>query len=328
MGYERTNRKHFFIQHLANLDYAIVPTSSLNSENTIEDYSNTTGAYYIHNIGEHKSILHKNKNSYHDLQKSAKKIILVSSNSGDEIDLIPTFTFAPKDLLKSFIKNEVTLFETEPINQFYLKVLENGRKKLSGKQINKMGEDIRSEIEKNTSLDVKEAYQIFPLGSNGYIQDLQIPPKENVSITKQIEIVCPKSLFWYWKEITANISYIKLSVATSNPLKNPASEQPDAYLSGVDSSFFEDISLLSYGISTGIMTNDTTAGFRWLESYLDEEDRAERVKLLQEFHKKVLEERSYVPLGFSTYKAYTRRPWKSEISKFYAGTPFWKIVYP
>ena len=63
-----------------------------------------------------------------------------------------------------------------------------------------------------------------------------------------------------------------------------------------------------------------------IREFVSEEKTENRVKILKQLHFDSLKEFVNIPVAAGSYYAFTRKPWKAKLSKFYARSPLWQFV--
>ena len=100
---------------------------------------------------------------------------------------------------------------------------------------------------------------------------------------------------------------------------------PDAYIASTDTSFQEDINLISYSLNAGLFGLTKPERADWLAKYMSIDDKATRIQMLRELQFDALSSSTLVPLLSSPYTALVRKPWHIDLPTTYANDPFWLI---
>jgi hypothetical protein len=132
------------------------------------------------------------------------------------------------------------------------------------------------------------------------------------------------SLYDDLKEVLEALPWLKVERVTQVPHLRPLHEQPEVAILPGDTSFYESLTMVHYYFMMGVFGEYET-GVKWLEDYMKIEDKTQRLPKLRELHKSLLMNGDVVPLYMSSYLAVARPPARMSISKFFAGTPMWKV---
>jgi hypothetical protein len=341
---EAQEKRPFFVPILASLDFAVIPKDSIDlsdSKLPIVDYRNTSGPYFIETDSAGGAfVLAVNPSHFNFSKDIAQKIEVVPAAGSDatekfkngEVDLITTVDATP--FLKLVELAEQTqgggLHRTHNIRLLMVAFTEKGRRDLSLDERICVAQSIRESsaaILKNEGF--QSTKQFFPVLGAGSLDETQLADLEHrharpAGTCKSIRIGFKPAMPSQYRELlrASGNSIVDLKSA---PWRTPIEEQPDAYLDLTDSSFYEDFSLISYSIASGVFSERGEKSRAWLNSYMETESKAERLLKLRKLHFDSIAEVRVIPLGFAPYVAVARAPWKFEFSKFYAGTPLWQL---
>lgn len=337
----------FFIRVLASSDYAIIPKISIDQITfKINDYGNTSGPYYIAESLKEKVVLKKNKGHYllsddnpeiielYTFDDSMKNVFKIVSEN--KVDGIPTFYLAPRDSVKKIQENlpNYNVYKTLNFSLNYMQFTERGLKKYSKNERAKIAALLKKEFLKEFYhfFAFDETFSYFPsIGSGSLDSDQENNLKKSLELNSSYKL--PKDLRvkitamhpeWA-KDFLKKLNLTTDFARSGNEIYELSlEEQPDLFFAATDSGFYDDLTLLSY-MQTNRSLGLTEAEFKeWIYNFVTL-NSLYREKKLNELHYKMLSEMRVVPIGFSSYYAVTKRPWKVEAAKMYAGMPLWMI---
>ena len=346
-------KKEFLLPMMAALDFAVIPKSSVDPVTLdIKDYKNTSGPYFVKSDdGKGNIVLASNKTHYHYKEDIPQEIVIVPSgiegyeNSLDQfktgkVDYITTIDKLPAEKVIEFSKeNKGNLHTTMNIRTYALTFTDKGLKKFSEQEriaIGKMFKRVwREHHQKSPGFSSTDQF-FLPFGDGGLNEKTEEVLKELFSkseelLNKKVSVstirvgdISPiQKLF---EKYYPNVSVYEGKTAPSF-MKNPKdSEIPDAFISGPDTGFLEDIGLISYSINAGYFGAEKEEMRAWLKEYMEIPEKDNRISKLKELHLKVLKEGILIPLVNSPYAAFARDGWKLGISQIYANNPLWPIV--
>ncbi len=102
-------------------------------------------------------------------------------------------------------------------------------------------------------------------------------------------------------------------------------QTPDAYVASTDTSFQEDINLISYSLNAGLFGLTKPERADWLAKYMSIDDKNRRIQMLRKLQFEALSSATIAPLLSSPYTALVRKPWRFDLPTTYANDPFWLI---
>lgn len=346
-------RKSFLLPMLAAIDFAIIPQKSVNKNTlAIEDYSSTTGPYFVaQDDGRGNIELRRNPKHYHatpDMAEIIKfvpftgteaKASLRALESG-EVDLLTTVDIARADELISFVKDHPSfgIHVTQKIRSHLLVFTAKGIKKFSPKERRYIGQKIRlafSEIYANTA-GFEARLEFFPSLSEGglnaeqQLKVIDLSQDEGTAPNKKIKLgLIRRGGIDPWANIIKKylpeaLCYFEDNAPDLKQNLTPEST-PDAFIVSTDTGFMEDISLISYSLNAGLLGMSKAERRAWLADYMAINEKSERLEKLRELHLKALIGPWIVPLMASPYAAIARKPWKIELSDLYANNQLWLI---
>jgi MarR-like DNA-binding transcriptional regulator SgrR of sgrS sRNA len=344
------DKKTFLTPMLGAIDFAIIPKSSVDPVTLkIKDYTETSGAYYVISDDKKGHIeLKLNPNHYFANSQIPQVIHLVPSSeksslemlAKNEVDHITTVDkIKSAEMLKFAADNDgYNVHATYKIRSTVLVFTEKGQKELSLDQRRYIGEKIKAAMLKNYegALSYSESDQFFPTAS-----EVSLTPKQKAEIDHIRSSVNPSDIKKFklglikrgnLEEWSKNINellpmadcYIETNVPEfKKDLKSE--DMPQAFIASSDSSFAEDIGLLSYTLNTGILGLTKAERQQWLKHYMSVDDKAQRLNLVNQLQFNALKNSVLVPLVASPYTAIVRKPWKPELSPLFANNQLWRI---
>lgn len=342
---DKPELKTFLIQSLASVDFSIIPAKALDLSQpgwSIVDWRNTTGLYYVHEDSADGRLVLAINPSHHYFSGKQPSVIRLRPGWGadaveafnqGEVDIIPTITMASGSAFQKIKGEEANKFESEPIYLSSIRTTSRGLKKLSPVQRLKVGLAIKAALLKSMHPeDGKATEEFFPAFSEGSLAkeqreelDRTLKAASAAEVKEKICLGVYPSRLDDFKSVLAGVPNVEV-VPTKGvpPWLEPEERQPDMYFAVTDSGFYESLSLLYYNIDQGTFM-DRQEGMPWLENYL-KQDKQSRLSLLKDLHLSFLREGRTIPVSVTSYISIARKPWRPQFSKFYAGTPLWKLT--
>ncbi|MBL6988884.1 MAG: hypothetical protein ISR65_03865 [Bacteriovoracaceae bacterium] len=352
------SRKSLLLPLLANIEFTVIPQKSLDLNNlSIINYNITSGPYFVDkDKGNGNITLVANKYNHHYSKKIAQSITLVPVSSpqsslidlieNKKVDIIPTFNWGDENKLHAYFlnKNNYSIHRSMNIKTYLLKFTKRGMQELSQERRHILGAIIKKAyletLDKNSIAQGQN--QFFGVYGEGSLSDsdqkrlnetIEKAIASGTSLEKGAGIVM--NVFKSQLDLNkTRYSQVlpELAFSTSPKLPffmnyNSQEEMPHLFIVGGDTSFYENVSLLSYMISLDMFEMGQEKANEWIEDYLSIEDKNTRLKKLQKAHLAMLISASVIPLAAAPYVAIAKKPWKFEVSDQYAGTPFWQIVH-
>jgi hypothetical protein len=337
----------FLVKMLTALDFAIIPKTSVDLKTLkIIDYRNTTGPYFVEHDDEHgKIILAANPNHYHYSQKMAKKVELVPTDKNTpnssladfesgKVDFLTTVDFTTAEKIIDYAKMNPgnNLHSTINIRTFMLLFTNSGLEKLTKEERFYLGTEIKSIFKEHykSSPTFKETEQFFPIFGEGSIDETQLKQLNSILTSVKLSGLFAKKLSLKLirlgdaTSLSKNISdkFPSISIATGT---NTFEDKPDIFISGPDTGFFEDITLISYSLNAGHLGLSKEESAIWLKDYMETTEKEDRLKKLRKLHFEALMKPSVVPLMSAPYVALARKPWVPKLSKYFANNPLWQV---
>lgn len=337
----------FLLPLIANCDFGIIPANAIDwtsSDLKIIDYANTSGPYFVeatNEKGEH--VLRANKNSplYHSEMPQGFRIVPVLDASSPtklksgEINMISTIDRTQPDDFLAFEQNsEYNVHKTSDLKVTAMEFTTVGQKKLTEKERLALGSLVKRITINSWPLQTafKKADQFFPPFGEASLSDIQLQeiqllyensgslPLKNIRISVEgYKLEFYKNLFVDYK----NIEFIKF-----NGMPNSKNEEDmeDASIVPGDTGFYENISLISYYMTTGSFGyDDKKSANKWIQNYIKIDDKSERLAKLKQLHFEVLAKGVIIPISLTPYYAVVRKDWKIDFHRHFAGTPLWMM---
>ncbi len=341
------NRIKYILPLLASVDFSVVPKSSIDWSSLdlpILNYQNTSGAYYLERDFTDKNqslILKANTNSFYYAPNIPHEIEVISATRDQasalfiekKLDYIPTSYSWTGEMLDKAKDSDVNIHETFPIKLWATRFTVEGLKKSTAAERKYIGEKLRAKF---TQIYPQEritfSKEMFPKLSEGSLSaaelaTLDTEPSENFKLQRKIKLGVPKGEFDKFYNALNEFEWIELIELVRAPWTLESSQQPDCYVTFGDSSFFEDLSLISNQMSMGTFNLSKSESIKWIQDYLNIEDKSLRLKMLRELHLNTLQNSYIVPIGFTNFYSFSQNNWKLNFSKYYVGNPFWQIKW-
>lgn len=350
-----SKRKSFLLPMLGAIDFAVIPRHAVDPKTLkIIDYTETSGPYYVKTITPDGRIqLGANPNHYHYSKEIASNVELIpfdrskpnaalSLLENKTVDHIMTTNSSPVEDLINYAQhhNDVTnLHVTMNIKNVLLVFTERGIKEISQAERENIARGIRSQfIEMYKSKPGYDpSYEFFSSLAEGgltQIQQKNISDKYNTPTSpnpKKIDIALLKSgdvSLWEnaVKNIVPNANCFKdVRIPDLSVYKNDE-HIPHAFIAATDSSYFEDINLISYSLNAGYFGLSKPERKDWLAAYMSLEDKKERLSQLQDLHYKSINDAVLVPLVISPFVAVSNKKWNMQLSTLYANNQLWLVT--
>lgn len=348
-------KKSFLLPMLTAIDFAIIPKGSIDSKSlAIVNYKETSGAYFVEQDDEQGNLTLK-ANPFHykyskNIPQSIQLVPIAEQTGGaslkafadNKVDMITTIDSSkPEDVMRyAREQRDSNLHVTMNIRSYILVFTERGLKELTHEQRLAIGKKVqmafRSVNEKKSGYEKSE--QFFPSFGDGALKEDDLNDLRKLSEASS-EIEIPK----------LNMTLIRLGdsnlleeafkkqipgIVVSEGKNAPAFtsykkmvEMPHMFIGGPDTSFTEDISLISYSVAAGFFGMNTVEQRQWLAKYSSINNKDERMAILRKKHKESLLNGTLVPLMVSPYVALVRKPWTLELSQFFADNPLWLVKH-
>lgn len=349
-------RKPFLFPMLAAIDFAVVPEKSVDlSTLKIKDYRNTSGPFYVsEDAGSGRLTLQANPLHYNFSAKMPQEIKLIpmdKSNPSSSLDallqgnvdfvtLIDAAT--PQDVMQFHKEHasQFNLFRTMDFRNILISFTERGRSVFSREQRIHIGRQVRALFKQHieTSLAYKPSEQFFPVFGEGGLSDEQLSQVRTAfSEASEIQfdgkgVTAPIVRLALEKEFQEILSQV-LPGITVRAGRNPTfenyagreKEMPLLFIAGPDTSFMEDIGLISYSMNAGYLYIAKPDQKKWLADYQNIGDKSERIAKLNQLHFHTIKEAIVIPIAVAPYVALISKDWNMGFSPVYAENKLWRI---
>lgn len=341
------------IKLLANPEWAIVPTQSLHHKEWSLDYSNTSGAYHIASETPDGYILKANKNHYRHSDKTPFQItlkylgydpkVIFKAIEDGEVDVIPTYYGVDSILtLEHFAnKNGYNFHVTQNLLLDFIQFTKRGLAEIPLQRRIAIGKKIRENFAQQRSVkEAKETLSFFSTMGDSIlsnedekrIEDLyrsvdhSKETGQGIIIQTNFKELEDKQREKYGKALPdISVKAVQLSDLLYNKNYVVNKDTPHLIIFNIDSGFSDDLSLISYSVSTGIFDIIGNSQ-QWYEKYLKLNKTARREEL-NKVHNQILTSAAIIPIQSLPYVAVFRSPWKMNYTTLSAGTPFWAIEH-
>lgn len=352
------SKKSFLFPMLASIDFAVIPHGSVDSDTLdIRDYRNTSGAYYVgQDYGNGHIELKANKNHFHYSKKIASKIIMVPTDVSDsmsslkyfengQVDLLTTVdSTRPEDVISFARKHSnANLHMTLNIRTMTISFTQKGILETTAEQRRSIGNSVRtaftSYIKKNHIEGYESTDQYFSVFGEAGLKlnelDLlhrmfQDKSDHKIPLGLKIQVVRVGDIKLWQKILSPVLPGINIELGSDLPAFTTYSRDDDIphfIITGPDTGWMEDIGLISYTVNAEYFGITREQGKIWLEKYTRQEDKKERLRMLREIHFQALRNAVLIPFAGVPYVAVVRKPWKINLSTFFANNQFWLFTW-
>lgn len=338
----------FLLPLLASMDYSIIPIGSIDhfKIHGVLDMKNTSGPYSVESdLGNGEIVIKANKKHplFEEGMPEGIELVPITYGEGvdkflsNEIDLLDV-TYYPGlpqyEKLFSQKNKKFNSHKTSLINVFLLNFSSESSNDFSPEQKFYVARIISEKILsfKKYGYGFEQVLEFFQANGTGHLSEDQFLELKKLREVNQKPIFSKPITFGVHKD-----SYVKISEAlkdnpeilvkefSRNPGTYPLSQRPDVFLQTTDSSFNEDVSLMSYNISLEFFGMSKARGEEWLKSFIEISDKKERIKKLQLLQLELLTKPILYPIGASPYWAIAREDLEINFSKYFPGSSWWKV---
>ena len=315
------SRGEFLLGLLTNADFSIIPMTTISDQHVL-DLSETSGPYYLKKIIDVKGHTQweLNANSGHFLysREMPQKVHLTKIREGirakDIVDL--DINFIPGSVILTKEETEIVtdqhqwnIVQSRPNAVRMLYFSPNALKSFSIDERIYIGNLISKTYALNTlRFGETPTLQFFQPSSSASLDDSSLAEYSHLRNKNPNFIFHKKVKFgvgptYYESALLALKDHPEIEVVkySRNPFELPVEERPDAYVFTNDASWEEDLSLLGYNIGFSYFHLPQQDLERWLDEYVDTENRSIRQNKLIELHRKLLFEAAIFPLMVSAY---------------------------
>lgn len=347
-----TGKSAFILPMLTGIDFAVIPKRSADP-NTLDivDYRNTSGPYYVSvDDDEGRIELAVNKSHYHANEKIPKTIKLVPVDRVDKtaslklfednkVDLVTTIDAArPEEVIGAANRFDAVLHTTANIRSIVLVFTDRGLKELTLDERIAIGNKVREALVPHfKSLPGYEvASQFFPSYSEGALPEetvrelSQLTASKNANVNKSLKLATVRvgDVSVFRSLLKEKLPTVQVEEGANVPAFTKyehESDMPHMVIGGPDTGYSEDISLISYTLVSGVFGMAKTERAAWLEKYMAEPEKEDRLKLLRKVHESSIRNGILVPLLTCPYTAIARQGWEIGLSQLFANNPIWLI---
>lgn len=344
----------FVLPMLSGIDFAIIPQSSVDPQTLdIVDYRNTSGPYFVETDSEEgRIVLKANPNHYRTSQNIPEIVRLIPVDKSNktaslklfdrgEVDFITTIDAAKPEDVISFSKgrSDSVLHTTANIRTIVLVFTERGLKELSARERLLIGRKVKENLWPYFSRlpGYESTDQYFPSFSYGALDEAaldrvkaELPTGELALDGKTLKMTTVRvgdisALRPLLEKAIPGLSLEEGANVPAFSKYEKLEDMPHVFIGGPDTGYHEDISLISYMLSSGVfgLTKDERA--TWLAKYMAIPEQPERLKVLKSIHEASLKSGVLMPLASCPYVALAKTGWKIELSQLFANNPIWLI---
>ena len=345
-------KKQFLAKMLAAIDFAIIPKTSVDPKTLkIIDYRNTSGPFYVEKSTSDGHItLKPNPYHYHYTKDLPEKVELIPSGlnigknslemfKNNEVDHITTIDdLKPNKVIDFAEKNsDASLHSSLQIRTFALFFTQKGIKRFSHDERIAIGKSLRASLESQflKKSGYKRRHQLFPQFGDGGLNDNEMRDVENTYKNNNLiikddillSIIRVGEVQEFQEALKSHKNVIVKEGQVSDAFGgDPDSKDfPDVFLAGPDVSFMEDVGLITYTVNAGLIGIPKDERAAWLKSYMEMEDKKDRINKLKQVHKNALLKGFIVPYASSPYVALTRKGWSADLPEIVGNHLLWKI---
>ncbi|MDQ3233485.1 MAG: ABC transporter substrate-binding protein [Pseudobdellovibrionaceae bacterium] len=353
-----------YVDLISNLDFAVVPRNSIDPITLkVIDPDNVTGPYAYTERNEQLSLfrLEARQNHWHYSKKIPQKVLIktfvdihggaasftvaATAMGNNEFDLWPTFGGAaavaaliPKNPTYS---SKYNFFLNAPNAVYTVFFSDRAKRDFSVEERLHIAELIRSGYyadDKRYSSDiVAKTNQIFPFSSDGSLTvDQQRIYSEALSRASRVPLKRVPVLHVvksYMGGVMEKIDSTggKISYLAGEDYEFPPSTEYqnkfDGFFTTINLSSIESLDSIFWLRSANWMPYSSQKNDEWIDRYLKEEDKSNRVELMRQLHLDMLLQSNVAPIEAASHGAVVRKPWKFNFSKLFTNTPLWQIEY-
>lgn len=342
---KKSDYVQFILPILTSMDYSIIPVDSIGLDNKINDYRNSSGPYYFDFENEDRVVIKANPYHFNYSSDMPQVINIIRTQNQDavdkfernEVDLIDV-TMYPRSSLyrKLFQKNQENIksFKTLPMNLLYLGISPSARKNFTKDELFYACKKIKEIYLKFDTFGYgyEDAYQFFQGSGNGQLDDVDLKKLVNArnkeityTNTNKIKLGVLKRSYEKVKDAFAEQELIEIVSYDSDPAFLDPKIQPDIFIQTTDSSFTEDINVISYNLNAGTFGLNKKESDNWMLTYLGNNIKANRIEMIKKLQLQLLNQPSLCPVVVSPYWAIYRDNLELNFPTQFPGSHWWKI---
>lgn len=349
-----SGKSAFILPMLSGIDFAIIPRTSVDpSTLDIVDYRNTSGPYYVSQDSEAGHIeLTLNPGHYHAASDIPQKIVLVPTDPNNKaasidlfkagkVDFITTIDAARPEQIFALSKeiSNSNFHATANIRTFALFFTERAMKNLSRDERLLLGSETKKALSAHFLglPGYENTNQFFPIHGDGAIESAKaeaignrVSSLKKDGLTKPIPVTVVRAgdVPTYKRLIEVSLPQVVVTEGKAPPAfvqYSSEEEKPYAFIGAPDTGFNEDISLISYSLTSGIFGLSPEDRQKWLADYMALSEKGQRMEKLKKIHEHALEDVLFMPLFSSPYAALAAHGWEIQLSKILANNPLWLV---
>jgi hypothetical protein len=344
----KSQYSQFLLPLLASMDFSVISSKAIDNEdkNGYLDLKNTTGPYYLLKDNDEGNLL-LTSNKFHPLysKEMPQQIQIVPVEYGEGVDqflnnkidvLDVTYYPGMPQYEKLFSQNikKFNTHKTYPINVFMLNFTPQAINEFSQEQIFYVGKIISNAYLnfKKYGYGFKQNEEFFQFIGTGKLEARDLDKIKNLRLVKDklvfhkpIVLGVLKSSYERVHKALESYSAIQVKPFDEDPSFLPLEKRPHAFIQTTDSSFNEDISLVSYNFSMGYFGYSSEESKIWVDKFINTPDRKDRIFQLKELHLQILEKGYIYPIGSSPYWAISNEELELNFSESFPGSTWWKI---
>ncbi|MGK5084248.1 ABC transporter substrate-binding protein [Bdellovibrionota bacterium FG-1] len=337
----------FLMQMLINMDFGIIPRIALDQSTPlpkIKNYRKTSGPYYVEKE-DHPGAFVLRANPHHWLSKTGIPEILefhpfelpeqaLEALAKGQVDYVSgVHTEGTKEITEMRKNPDLRFFDTQPIKKFIVATTRDRLKNFSAEERQAVFELFRKAYFKEfEGTDWKPSLEFFPVFGEGGLTPEQRKAfdewREKASKTpihRPFTLATGKRRIKMLRKLFQNEPLVQVvEVKTAAPFLRPE-ERPDFYVTPIDTGFFESINLVSYNIKAQKFDLSPEEGRVWLGKYMSLPEKEQRLAMLRELHLDALKKGLIGVIAESPYTHITRKPFRYDGGKYFAGSELWPI---
>lgn len=335
------NKANLLLKILSSGEYGIIPRSAINDKTLkITQNDETSGAFYLDKANQ---VLLK-KNKYFKISNQpeyANEIEVVNIPTSakaldeflqDKIDILPSSINLNSVNAKKL--DQYNIFYTDKFKLFLAAFGPSIYKKTTIHERHYIIDKMKDLLRDTYPLPVgtEQANQFFSLNGDGHLTNQQLEDISNFKKNNEVTSLNTKIVFQSYTGLEENMKNLlhfnNLIVKFEDefPPEQPYEKRPNSYFAMGDVSFNTDYTLLSYYLESQIVSLPKNQVNEILNTFLNIENDAERVKFLNDIHFKIIKEANIGPLFLAPYTIVTKKPYISTQTKLSASTKLWKII--
>lgn len=340
------NFAQFVLPLLASMDFSVIPKTSI-INNKIVDYINTSGPYFIEKDDElGYLVLNANPNHIYYSSEMFKTINIIPPEKGDpisdylenKVDLLDITFYPTQEKLAALIKGQKKDFiinKTIPTRVTILNTSKNARDTFTKQQLNYICNKISNAYLKENFIiyGSTRTDEFFQTATNGHIEESQLNEIKKIHRTsfkdkefpRKIIFGASKNVFNIYKDLLSDIQEIEVKSFDLDPAYLTEDQRPDLFIQTTDSSFNEDISLLSYNFSMGYFGKSKLDGEKWIRNFINENNQEKRIELLKNLQLELLENVIIYPISISSYWVISNPNFIPVLPNSFPGSLWWKL---